>query len=139
MRTALVIVHLSSIDSYAEFVGTPAAAQLSERITSAVRAHRGPVYIIDQGWDGPLRNAAVKRMHGVHGRWLHFDEDVDDWNRFLPAFKRQLTRERVDQVVIGGIWYDPDLKTGCATEVYLYLRRAFPTKVAPDLVGCETD
>lgn len=139
MRIALIIVHLSSLDSYAEFVGERAAGALAARITTAVRTHSGPIYIIDQGWDGPLRNAVVKRMRGVKGRWIHFDEDHDDWNRFLPTLKRQLARDRVDQAVIGGVWYDPEHKSGCATEVYLYLRRVMPTKVDERLVGCETD
>ena len=55
-KTALVIVHLSSVDSYADQIGQEAGERLARSIVDAVRKHRGPVYIIDQGWDGPLQD-----------------------------------------------------------------------------------
>ena len=74
MRTALVIVHLSTIDSYAWSVGEDKAAKLAERITAAVRRHRGPVYVVDQFWDGPLRDqvaAAISdvAVHSLPSKW----------------------------------------------------------------------
>jgi len=139
MRKALVIVHLSTIDSYAWHVGEEKAKQLAERIIHAVRKHHGPVYIVDQFWDGPLRDQIVAAVSDVPAKWIKFDEDVGDWNRFLPSLKRQLTRDRVTGVVIGGVWFDPALKEGCATKVYLYLLSTLPTKIDKTLVGCETD
>ena len=139
MRRALVIVHLSTIDSYAWNIGEEKAQQLAERIIRAVRKHRGPVYIIDQFWDGPLRSQIVAAISDVPATWIEFDEDVGDWKRFLPSLKRRLTRDHVTNVVIGGVWFDPKLKEGCATEVYLYLLSTIPTKVDKTIVGCETD
>lgn len=71
--------------------------------------------------------------------WIEFDEDVSDWKRFLPSLKRRLSRDHVTNVVVGGVWYDPKLTTGCATEVYLYLAARMPTKVDKRIIGCETD
>lgn len=139
MRKALVIVHLSTIDSYSWTVGEEKATQLAERIIRTIRKHRGPVYIIDQFWDGPLRSQIVAAISDVPATWIEFDEDVGDWKRFLPSLKRRLTRDRVTSVVIGGVWFDPKLKEGCATEVYLYLLSTIPTKVDKTIVGCETD
>ena len=139
MQKALVIVHLSSIDSYAWTVGEEKAKQLAERIIRAIRKHRGPVFIVDQCWDGPLREQIATAISDVPAKWIEFDEDVGDWKRFLPALKRRLTRDRVTDVVIGGVWFDPKLKEGCATKVYLYLASTIPTKVDKTLVGCATD
>ncbi len=140
MIEALVIVHLGSLDSYAEFVDDQQAQQLAQRMISAVRKHRGPVYIVDQFWaDGPLRDQVKAAIAGIPAQWIKFDEDVQRWSAFLPALKRRLTRDHVQSVVIGGIWFDPNLKTGCATEVYLYLLRTLPVRVDKQIVGCETD
>jgi hypothetical protein len=139
MKKALVIVHLSSIDSYASHVGEAKGKQLTERLIRAIRKHRGPVYIVDQFWDGPLRDQIVTAVSDVPAKWIKFDEDVGDWERFLPALKRRLTRDHVTAVVVGGVWFDPDLKEGCATRVYLYLLSTIPAKVDKTIVGCETD
>jgi hypothetical protein len=139
MRTALVIVHLSSIDSYAWTIGEAKARQLAERLVRAIRKHRGPVFVVDQFWDGPLRAQVVASISDVPAKWIKFDEDEEDWDRFLPALKRRLKRDRVTDVVIGGVWFDPKLEEGCATRVYLYLTPTLPTRVNKDLVGCETD
>lgn len=139
MRTALVIVHLSTIDSYAWTIGEDKARQLADRIVAAVRKHRGPVYVIDQFWDGDLRDYVAAAIAEVPVKWIKFDEDVSDWNKFLPSLKRRLSRDGVTDVVLGGVWYDPELKEGCATTVYLYLAAAMPTKIDPKIVGCETD
>lgn len=139
MRTALVIVHLGSIDSYAFHVGKRPATRLASAITAAIRAHDGPVYVVDQGWDGPLRDRIVDAVRAVPVTWIHFDEDVEDWNVFLPKLRRRLKRDRVERAIVGGVWYDPTLAEGCATRVYLYLRRAMPTKVDESIVGCLTD
>jgi hypothetical protein len=65
MRKALVILHLSTIDSYAWNVGEKKAKALAGRLIRAICTHRGPVYIVDQFWDGPLREqiAAERSNH----------------------------------------------------------------------------
>ena len=137
--TALVIVHVSSVDSYADQIGQEAGERLARSIIEAVRKHRGPVYIVEQGWNGPLENTIKRGVVDVPVTWMRFDEDVHDWNTFLPRLKSRLKRDHVGRVVIGGVWYDPTLQTGCATTVYLYLLRSLPTKVNKSIVGCFTD
>jgi hypothetical protein len=135
---ALVIVHLSSVDSYAWQVGQEAGERLARSIVEAVNKHRGPVYIVDQGWDGPLQDA-IKQAIVVPVTWMRFDEDVQEWDTFLPRLRNRLKRDGVTRAVIGGVWYDPALKTGCATTVYLYLLRSLPTEVDKSIVGCMGD
>jgi len=136
---ALVVVHLSSVDSYAWQVGQEAGERLARSIVEAVRKHRGPVYIVDQGWDGPLESTIKRAIADVPVTWMRFDEEVQEWDEFLPRLKRRLTRDGVTRAVVGGVWYDPTLETGCATRVYLYLLRALPTEVDRSIVGCIGD
>jgi hypothetical protein len=139
MRSALVIVHLSSIDSYAWTIGETKARQLADRIIRAVHKHRGPVYVVDQFWDGPLRESVAAAISDVPAAWIKFDEDLSDWAAFLPKLRRRLARDGVTDVVVGGVWYDPKLEEGCATRIYLDLAAVLPAKVDKNLVGCATD
>lgn len=104
-----------------------------------MRKHKGPVYIVDQFWDGPLRQQIMTSIADIPAKWIKFDEDVESWERFLPSLKRKLARDKVTNVVVGGVWFDPKLEEGCATEVYVYLASLMPTTVNKDIVGCMTD
>jgi hypothetical protein len=149
-KTALVIVHLSSLDSYTEAAREEAGDEslgmlLADAIADEVLQHQGPVYIIDQGWSLGRRESRPREslMLKIADRkdivWIKFDEDTDDWDEFLADLVALLKKDRVKRVVIGGIWYDPELHEGCATEVYLHLRRHFYTNVNYRIVGCEGD
>lgn len=48
MQETLVIVHLSSIDSYLHFYGVDPAIQLITDIKLAITTHPGPVVVMDQ-------------------------------------------------------------------------------------------
>lgn len=141
LTAALVIVHLSSLDSFAFHEGMAKATRLARNIAAEILSHRGPVIIVDQGWtledDSAPRARLLETIAArpdIH--WIRFDEDVEDWAPFIVRLRRELHRRRVTEVIVGGIWYDPRLETGCATEVYLRLRRFFDVTVNPALVGC---
>jgi hypothetical protein len=142
-KTALVIVHLSSLDSYTDAMGSDAGWDLARNLSDAIVDHDGPVVIVDQGWSLGLRQAEPRtwlldQISGMKGIvWIHFDEAGEDWDPFLRKLRARLKLLDVREVVVGGIWYDPNLEEGCATEVYLYLRQFFKAKVDEDLVGCE--
>ena len=142
-KTALVIVHLSSLDSYTADAGPDAGDELGYNIAEAIVHHDGPVIIVDQGWslgyrESRPRQEVLRRIKVRNGIiWMRFDEATDDWPPFLLYLKKRLEELMVGKVTVGGIWYDPELKSGCATEVYLYLGRFFQAKVDPDIVGRE--
>ena len=130
-RRALVIVHLSSLDSLAWSQGDVAAEALAARLASAVRRHPGPVVVLDQGWAQPsparrLVAAALDARADVTR--LRFDEDTAPWGPFLTRLARSLRRLGVGSVRLGGLWWDEasarsgDAVTGCATTVYRALR-----------------
>lgn len=68
---SLVIIHLSSLDSYAdmEYEATEdreGSYDLAFRMADAVLKHQGPVFIVDQGWYGLGRESRP--------RWWFLDE-----------------------------------------------------------------
>lgn len=149
---ALILVHLSSLDNYAEFsfdvTGVyDQAWRLAERIAKAARAFKGPIYIVDQDWiflgeknDEPRRWLWEELKRRPDAVWFEFDEDHHDWDVFLPKFLKRLKKDKITQAVMGGVWHDPSLKIGCVTKTYLYLNAyGIKAKVDKSLVGCETD
>ena len=152
---ALLLVHLSSLDNYAEFsydaTGSyKQAFELAQRIASAVRRFRGPVYIVDQNWSllrepssAPRRwlLEELQRDNRIKDNqtWIQFDEQDSDWDEFLPQLAHKLAKDGVTEVAMGGVWHDPTLESGCVTTTYLYLKDFMKAKVDPRLVGCETD
>ena len=115
--------------------------ELAYNISQAVKGHIGPVYIVDQGWEPDGRDARARRevlenIKPVPVQWIQFDEDTDSWDDFLPALLKRLRKDHVAAAVVGGIWWDATLTSGCATTVYLFLRDHMPTEVDMDIVGC---
>jgi hypothetical protein len=75
---SLVLIHLSSLDSYAdlEYEATgdrDGSYELAYRMADAVLKHQGPVFIVDQGWYGLGRESRP--------RWRFLDQiGVDEEN-----------------------------------------------------------
>lgn len=148
---ALLLVHLSSLDNYAEFSKDETgvydqAWRLAERIAKAAREFRGPLFIVDQNWeflgeknDEPRRWLWQELEGRPDAKWMEFDEDLQDWDKFLPKLLKKLQRAGVTEVVMGGVWHDPTEESGCVTTTWVYLRQFMKAKVDPNLVGCETD
>lgn len=143
---ALVIMHLSSLDTL-EWEDPREADALADRLIHAVQTHDGPVFVVDQGW--PLtktgttsarrRFTAATKQSGKTINRLVFDEETSSWNAFLPKIIRQLNLAGVTSVDVAGLWYRHDLTSGCATTLYLALKKRFKARVREDLVACESD
>lgn len=148
---ALVLVHLSSLDNYTDFSKDATgvydgAWRLAERIGKAAREFRGPVFIVDQNWeflgekiDEPRRWLWGELEDIPDVTWMEFDEQFDYWEAFLPKLLIKLQRAGVTEVVMGGVWHDPTLESGCVTRTYLFLKKYMKAKVDKKLVGCEVD
>lgn len=138
---ALVIVDLSSLDSYAIGVGMRAAEELAERMKDAILAHRGTVYIIDQKWRptewSEPRYKLVRTVELARDiTFIRFDDHTQDWNLFLKKFRTELTRAGVKSVELGGVWYHPGHKAGGAVgEAEEALKKSFRVRVEPSIVG----
>jgi hypothetical protein len=114
-------------------------------IEQAIMDHKGPVYIVDQGWELHPRWSRPRKglLDAIRFRkdiaWIHFDEAEEPWEPFLKELEKTLQAAGVTDVILGGVWFDPSLRGGCVTEVYNHVKSRFRTKVNPDIVGCETD
>lgn len=141
MSVGLVVVHLSTLDAYAEQYGVETARDLAERLTEAILEHAGPIYVIDQRWPyaGELsepREELIRRVRLARDvEWVHFNDQEDDWDLFLRALGRRLKRDGVKTVVLGGMWYSPE-GAGCVSEARDVFGKRLKTRVNPRLVGC---
>jgi hypothetical protein len=143
-KDALVIVHLSSIESLKQECGSTEARAFGDAIIYEAKSSRSrgeKVYVIDQFWPGALRDKLADELLRNGCEFIRFDENTASWDWFLPRLKGRLERDGIESVRVGGLWFDPDLRSGCATQVYLYLKQFFATKVDEDIVacGCEDD
>ncbi len=138
---ALVIVHLSSLDIYAEEIGLKEAFALAARLEQAILSWDGPVYVIDQRW--PIGEWSEPRHELVYDvqlkrdiQWSFFDEWRDDWEEFMVEFRAMLIRKGVKEVALGGIWYEPANEAGAVGELlHVLLEKRLRATVYPDLVG----
>lgn len=144
---ALVIMHLSSLDSFSWERGLKKGTELAQRMIHAIESVDRPLYIVDQSWtldeDNSYQlprvlvsNAASEYEDVNH---VYFDEERHSWKKFLRTFLQRLEDNGITKVVLGGVWFNPNLKTGCVTTLYNYLKKHFKGTVRIDkrLVGCE--
>jgi hypothetical protein len=139
---AVVILNLSSLDSYSDAYGPDEAHALAGRMRGVVLDHYGPVYIVDQRW--PLgsrhsepRNSLVQQIQLARDiEWIHWDESSRDWEDFLREFAARLKDDGVRLVFLGGIWYDPGGSMGCVVEGMKILGKRLKVRVDDRIVGC---
>lgn len=138
---ALVIVHLSSLDAYAELYGILPAEALATRMIEVVLEHDGPVYVVDQHWPYvqpyslPRHGFIVSTELARDIDWRRYDER-QDWDAFLRELAHDMKEIGVTKVTLGGVWYDPSKRAGCVTDAYHAFRKNFKTTVDPRIVGC---
>lgn len=139
---AVVILHLSSLDSYAHAYGVDEAEALADRMRDVVLNHAGPVYIVDQRW--PLarpwsnpRNRFVQEVQLAREiEWILWNDSMKAWEDFLKGFARRLKDDGVRLVFMGGVWYDPGGSSGCVVEGLNTLGKHMIVRVDKRIVGC---
>lgn len=101
---SLVIIHLSSLDSYAdmEYEATEDrenSYDLAFRMADAVLKHKGPVFIVDQGWYGLGRESRP--------RWRFLDEiGVGVWEMGGMEYERVMELEELKSLQQHGPYRD---------------------------------
>jgi hypothetical protein len=152
MITALIIVHLHSLDSYRAQEGRDAAEHLAGGLIEGILDHKGPVYlVIDPDGDDTMSSVRRRIMKEIAGRpvivFPYGDEYIGDWDKLFKELKAQMKKDQVDEVHLGGIWYYENKKTGkpkkwpgCVNAVYWWLKKKMRMVVwMTDLVGQEGD
>lgn len=129
MNETLVIVHLSSIESYLTFFGVDSAIRLITEIKLAMLTHVGEILILDQGWD-ITEDAKVLRQSVLDLEQyrplivIHHCEltDVSPWQDGMKTLARQLRQMKTCRVRLGGFWASETATSGCVHEVQRHLR-----------------
>lgn len=139
MEEALIIVHLSSIDSYIGFYGIAAGMQFALELKKALLAHPGPIVILDQEWKELSPEARELRafvldgtQHHPHATVFHHDpmKDADPWGQRMDFLAQLLRQMGAVRVRLGGLWASQDQRTGCVHETSRQLtRRGFSCEV----------
>ena len=160
-RDCLIIVHLSSLDTYLDYHPEKGRA-LTERLSEAIEHFHGLVLVLDEEWGNPTRQRKhlqrVLRYRGGATLYVHHDENCeieeldegfrDAWQQLEHQLPLLLHREGVTRVIIGGFWWFRDGTNGCVNEVEKILNewRTEPgsngflesVSVDEDLVGEDT-
>lgn len=140
----LVIVHLDSISAYAAEYGEEDADALADRIIAAIRAHRGPILVMTQGWPAPPRRSphgriltALRQWEGYLD-WWDAPDNEEGWEGVEMELPIHLYRRmNADRVILAGCWMEHvgQREMGCVNYTHTLLSRHLPVVVAEDLVG----
>ncbi len=140
----LIIVHLSSIDSYAATYGRAAAYSLARRLSDAAVAASHCI-VTNQRWaitpdDSGPRDRLTKRLD-AHPSVLRFrhDEATDGWVEPMARLAQALRPHQGDDIIIGGVWLTADSSGGCVVATAEALRAAgYRVTIDPSLCGVIT-
>jgi hypothetical protein len=113
---ALLILHLSSLDTYYDIFGGDAAEQKADEFIDIIRlsvdAGR-PVFVMDKRW--PIDDKTMRPRGYVLKVlddealyvWISHDEGEEPWEPTLSYLVGALRLAGVDHVDLIGGWYDP--------------------------------
>lgn len=138
----LVLVHLSSLDSYEQIEGRSAAMELAEGLIKSLNQQRGPVFALDQHWELNPQNRARQRL--LHTLWttpatiIPHDDRQQRWEPVIETLDQKLKAINPEHVKMGGFWYNSDRQSGCVTYLERKLQqRGHDIVVYPAITGRE--
>jgi hypothetical protein len=136
-RDVLVIVHLSSMASFAFEEGSEAADELLSSIAMTAREFPS-VVVLDQGWDDRWARKAQREVREAApgAVWIEHDEERDGWSELRRALPALLAEMRAGRVFLAGLWYGK--KSGCVREVETILSRHFKVALVEDAIAFES-
>lgn len=146
MQETLVIVHLSSIDSYIRFYGVKPAMELAVDLCLAITSHPGSTVIMDQedddiSEDGKVMRAKVLEMQNYCPVTIfHHDEmmDLSPWQDGMKNLAHLLRQLKTYRIRLGGLWTSESGKSGCVHEVKRQMSyRGFPGWIDKSICALE--
>lgn len=146
MQEALIIVHLSSLDSYVSYYGVEPAQRFVNDVRLAMVKHIGPMVVMDQGWDCISEDAKVLRQMVLDMQEIypiiifHHDElcDVSPWQEGMRELAKIVRSLNVNRVRLGGLWASESGASGCVHEVQRQLRaRNIPCYIDKSICALE--
>lgn len=138
---ALLIVRPSALEDFSKLYGEAEGLDLAHAMFETMENFDGPVYVMDyetntssEIYDG-FRNA-IRFMRLRKDIRPLFISRYESWPDALANTALTLIREGVDGIVLGGVWFDPDMEFGCTTDAYNTISAWMPVDVDPFIVGC---
>ena len=145
-QTALLIVDLSSLDSYTDRHGVPAGEELGYVLGDAIGLWSGPVFLTDQGWEDAGRVSRPRRgleeaiAGSANVTRFPFDEDTGDWEEAMLRLGDLLRGQGVTGLVLGGLWATVDGSSGGVNEACRQLsQQGFACRIDFSLCGMDED
>jgi hypothetical protein len=153
-KKALVLVHVSSLDSYREtihelcgdkYAAKEAARALTESLVEAAIRHKGPVVVIDNGWDGHFVDdfRAAVRQKRPDAIWVAHGEDARSWESLFRELDLILAVTHATRAIVGGVWWFADGSAGCVNAVLGHLKKKLGDANAEEgpteILGSEDD
>ena len=144
VQEALLIVHLSSLDSYVWECGEEAGARLCDTLQDAITMYPGPLVITDPGHAliGKESRPRASVLECVQRRgqvtWFAHDEETEGWDDPMQRLGQLLRSLDITHVRIGGVWATENGRHGCVNETLKYLAaQGFICWMDADICGFE--
>lgn len=142
MKEALLIVHLSSLDSYTWECGMEKGDALADQLILALRTCTGPIVLTDQRW--PLLGSTSRPRSRVLAWvritsrvvWFAHDEESEGWERPMHQLGSLLRALNVTHLRIGGVWATEHGLHGCVNQTMKQLtKQGFTCTMDPSICG----
>jgi len=134
---ALVLVHISSLDTLTWLTNEAQALERAQAMGGAVTAHAGPVIILDQSWPTTGDSAARQWFYTTvenHSslQWFSHSEEHDGWTEPMARLAALIPEIGATEVRVGGLWATSDGSSGCVHEVCRHLEmNGIPATLEP--------
>ena len=122
-KRALVIIHLSSLDSFTEEYGFANGAYVASQLYTAIQKHDGLVVVVDQGWEFNGEKSDPRQLvlsllekHPQAVWFPHTEETLmysDQWDQPMQQLGALLRDQGVSSIVLGGCYASEDEERGC--------------------------
>lgn len=138
----MLLVLPSALDDYGKEYGVDAERDLSQAMFAAMEEFEGPVYVLDQ--PGPLRRPSkILSAFGRAIRLMSLRKEIrsltfstlSEWTEVVAQTKRRLMNDGINELVLGGVWFDPNEEVGPTTEIYKGLSKDIEVDVLQSIVG----
>jgi hypothetical protein len=150
IKTALLVVHPTSMDAYRHIEGLEAARNLTRSLIQTVKEHEGPVYaVVDPEWEvsSSFTREILSALRERRAYTFPCGDCKIGWYRLFRDLPVKLIEDNVRRVIVGGIWYDHDEKKGepsqefgCVSAAYWLLKDlGVPVAIDFKITGQEGD
>ena len=140
---ALILIHLSSLDSYTWECGGEAGNALASNFITALTFYSGPIVVVDPqhrliGKESAPRAQVLECLHYLpQVQWFSHNEITDGWERPMEQLWQSLLKQSITHLHIGGVWATRNGVRGCVNEAMRHFQQHFACHMDRSLCGFE--